>query len=444
MKKISTLIIITFITITINAQTTKQRLDSIMFQDYHNEEWITSKSYIYSYDDLGHQTQEKYLTLNDEGGMSIWKQMDYDYNEDHRLSQYILSSIDENSYLEIKEIYKEELDYYENGLLKEKTIFLKNSLTFEWELENKINYLYDEFNNIVSMVDSIMDLHVSGEFEPNTKDDFTYNAQNKLINHINSDWWNDTYWKEHEKDEYSYSENGRLIQKIEFNKFGSLNWKEEKKTEYTYDDLEDITQKLISSFSDVEGWVLDEKLEYSYDMFNNRIQYLSSSWINNEWVKAQKTDWNLNTNYSSEDLILPSFITDEIGDDGFGMMNTYENNFNNMLIDNNISKWNSTTESWTDMVRSTFHFSEIFLHVPNLEKSTISLYPNPATNYIIFYMEDKFQTVRFKLFNINGKLVLSKEILLGSKISVREYKSGMYFYQLTTSTKTIKGKVILQ
>ena len=445
MKKLSALIIIAFITITINAQTTKQKLDSIVFQDYQDEAWITWKSYVYSYDDIGNQTQEKFMLLNEDGGMDIWKQMDYKYYSDHSLSQYTLTTADEYSYPEIREVYKENMDYNIDGLIEQRTISWKKHLTSEWELENKINYMYDEFNNVVSVIDSTFDFNVTGEFEPSSKDDFTYNTNNKLITHINSDWWNDEYWREHDKYEYSYNDNGELTQKTEFNKFGLPDWKDEKKTEYTYDESGNNTQELIYSFFETEGWVLAEKLEFSYDSFNNRTQYLNYSWSNNDWIQSQKTDWNLNTNYAYEELINPFFSQDEeIGDDGFGMYGSYNDNFNSMLTNNNISKWNSTTESWTDYTKSSFYYSETFLNVSNLSDSKIRIYPNPASSFIEFDMEDKFQPLTFKLFDLNGKLVLRSEITSGKRISVRGFTSGMYFYQLTTSTNVIKGKVILQ
>ena len=446
MKRLSTLIILVFIASTINAQTTKQKLDSIVFQNYYDEAWTTSKSYLYTYDEQGIQTQEKYLISNEDGGMITWKQMDYEYDTNHHLSQYTLAAVDEYSYPEIREVYRENMDYNMDGLMAQKTISWKNPVTLKWEWDSKTNYEYDEYENLVFKVDSGRTACAIPEWVPHRKSEFTYNSNNDLFIQLESVYsWTDEQWHDHDKQEYHYNSNGVLIQEMTYTKFGVPDWLEERKTEYTYDELGNTTQEAFYSFSDAEDWLMDRKLEFSYDSFNNRTQYIRYLWNIDELVQSQKMDWTFNTNYDYGELVNPFFSeNDEIGDDGFGMFGTYDDNFSNMLAGNNIFSWNSITETWTGYMRSSFHYSEIFLGVSNLSESIISIYPNPATNFIEFNIENKSQAMTFKLFDINGKLVICKEITSTSRISVSEFKSGLYLYQIMLDKEVLHGKVILQ
>ncbi len=444
MKKLITLFIIVFFSQFLMAQTIKQRLDSITNQDFYEGAWITTNAYVYKYDILGNQTQEKYLILNEDGGMDILKQTDYSYYPNHTLSQLILSTIDENNYPEVIEAYKENIDYNDDGLIDQKIISYKNPITLQWELNEKINFEYDEFKNLILRIDSSSSGCVTPEWEPNRRNEYNYNTNNNLITHLVYSW-TDEQWRDHDKFDYSYNEEGELIQEIRSTRFGLPDWKEERKLDYEYDDSGNKIQIIYSSFSELNTWLVTEKINLSYDDWNNMIQYIGYSWDDNQWNKAYKRDWEMNTDYAYNELILPYFDDGEnLIDDGIGLhpIGTFEQCFNYMLNESFGFKWNDG--SWSNINHSSFHYSQFYTGIENVSENTIHIFPNPASDFIEFNIGDETQSMTFKLFDLNGKLVINKEVSSANRTSVNGFKNGMYFYQLISNSVVWSGKVMIQ
>ena len=70
------------------------------------------------------------------------------------------------------------------------------------------------------------------------------------------------------------------------------------------------------------------------------------------------------------------------------------------------------------------------------------IYPNPVREYLTISVSD---IVNVKIFNITGAVVFSQDT--SSKnfvIDMRPYESGTYILQLTTKSKVITEKIIVQ
>ena len=446
MKKLIILFIIVFFSQLLIAQTIKQRLDSIANQDFYEGAWLTTNAYVYKYDIIGNQTQEKYLFLNEDGGMDIFKQTDYSYYPDHTLSQLILSTTDEYSYPEVTETYKENIEYNTEKLIDQKIISYKNPITLQWELDKKINYEYDEFLNLIIQVDSGRTGCTPPEWEPSRRNEYTYNTNNDLLIQLESDYSSsDEQWIANYKYEYLYNEDGELIQELRSTKFGLPDWEEERKFDYEYDDSGNKTQIIYSSFSELNTWLVTEKIELSYDVWNNMTQYIGYFWGDNQWNKAYKRDWEVNANYTYNELILPYFDDgDNIIDDGIGLhpIGTFEQCFNHMLNESFSDRW--VDGSWSNINHSSFHYSELNMSIPEIFENPIYFYPNPANDFIILEANNNGQESIIEIYDTKGQLILSEELPQDRKISLSTLKDGIYIYKLITKTRVFGGKIIKQ
>ncbi len=68
----------------------------------------------------------------------------------------------------------------------------------------------------------------------------------------------------------------------------------------------------------------------------------------------------------------------------------------------------------------------------------LSVYPNPATDYIHIQSSKTLQTVNFQLTNMAGQVVLSQKITPNDEISIRHLPQGVYGYQM----KDLKGVIL--
>jgi hypothetical protein len=79
-----------------------------------------------------------------------------------------------------------------------------------------------------------------------------------------------------------------------------------------------------------------------------------------------------------------------------------------------------------------------------LNNSALSIYPNPTSDFVSIKSENlPEQKFTFSMFNVQGALVYSKEVDASEKISLEQFPSGMYIYQISKGNDTLgQGKLV--
>jgi hypothetical protein len=109
------------------------------------------------------------------------------------------------------------------------------------------------------------------------------------------------------------------------------------------------------------------------------------------------------------------------------------------IVDNH---YGNDPANWSESDAGTFDF--LPLSITEMENAVyVSVFPNPAQHELNFVGEHKIEFIN--LYAVDGRLVKShKQALEFIKLSVAELKSGVYFYEVNTNDKIVKGKVIIQ
>jgi hypothetical protein len=81
--------------------------------------------------------------------------------------------------------------------------------------------------------------------------------------------------------------------------------------------------------------------------------------------------------------------------------------------------------------------------IANIETSTITVYPNPATDNIHITLPDNIHQAIFTLYDMQGKILLQQEIDTQDAVSVSKLAAGIYIYNIITNTQTHTGKLII-
>ena len=77
-------------------------------------------------------------------------------------------------------------------------------------------------------------------------------------------------------------------------------------------------------------------------------------------------------------------------------------------------------------------------------KGTFSVYPNPAHSFITVELQHLSQSVDFKLIDLTGKEILTKQINSPyTKINVQHLPQGIYFYIVTNEKERYLGKLVI-
>ena len=86
------------------------------------------------------------------------------------------------------------------------------------------------------------------------------------------------------------------------------------------------------------------------------------------------------------------------------------------------------------------HMLGKYLSIPKIQKSSIQIYPNPASDYIkIKGLENQAKNI--DIYDITGNLIINSK---SSFINVSYLKEGVYFVNIQTNSKTITRKLILK
>jgi len=85
--------------------------------------------------------------------------------------------------------------------------------------------------------------------------------------------------------------------------------------------------------------------------------------------------------------------------------------------------------------------------VKELNQTLISIYPNPANNYLNINFPNSFSDpFDVNIYDLNGKLVFNQQLFnLKNTINLNDLKSGFYTYNITNKTSILKeDKLIIE
>ena len=455
------------------AQTVKQQLDSMVYEGPDNSgELIIYSKEIHTY------------TANGDIKQSHWHQF-YVRNPDVPLSNY-----------------KTENAYDSNRNCIQNMTFFWSTIDNQWVAVLKDDKIYDSNTKLTQSTNYAWDFKVS-QWVGRSKADHIYNLSGQIIQNANYEWDKiDNQWvgvskselasdsnegvntfytwdkitsqwifESKSKDESTYDSNGNLTQSVRFGwdkingqwyyrykneiNYNSTDrqtllgdyhwdlinekWVLEKKIESTYNSSDQLTQG-IQSYRN--GWETvaseKDKSEYSYDTYGKLILTLHYIYSSGQFILNTKSEFTYDLNGKQTGTINYAWdsITSQwkIGEDTGNSYNSYGNKFQSIV-------------SYKSDIRgkTTWYYSDVetFITAP-VSAIEVKCFPNPASEYMTFDIEDISQPSSVELIDMQGKKVVSQILPQNKQIQVSQLKSGMYFYRIQQNNKTYKGKVVVK
>ncbi|MAQ75220.1 MAG: hypothetical protein CL613_02670 [Aquimarina sp.] len=368
--------------------------------------------------------------------------------------------------------------------------------TNEWVDQAKVTRKYNAENKTLTQENIIFE-------RSRTRFEETFNDDHKTIQMVNSRWnYNMSEWLHISKNRYSYNTDGTLQSDslyIMYSISGTKMWKLVGKTEYTYDTegklVEDITyQQNWTDENTSDGWHFVNNKTYTYTPEGEIKEFMHYVWHpdsaqviphkrelttyytdKHTIYSFHKFDWDQDLNQWKEtelkqydnfengfpekcyteiygntpstsfqlftynyDLNKDQLILPTIG------LNANETALFHHLIDKKFDyRADNETNTSTKTLESDYFYEDVeTMNINDLEAGAgVRIYPNPASEYVLVRFNKK-DNVLFKLYDINGKCLLTKNIKSNERINVSTLPSGFYIFSLIANGNKATGKLV--
>jgi hypothetical protein len=144
-----------------------------------------------------------------------------------------------------------------------------------------------------------------------------------------------------------------------------------------------------------------------------------------------------NANFPVSDMIIPyDSILEKSGNDFM---------CNQIINDTAYAVWGDNRNGKLNIWFQKFTVTGQLLSLQNLANSNQNafVYPNPVSNQLI--INSPFTIATLNIYSIDGKIVFSKSNYINKqKININKFPNGIYFYQLISENKEIKGKFMVE
>ena len=145
-----------------------------------------------------------------------------------------------------------------------------------------------------------------GIWEPNVKQEFTYDASENIDESLFYIWSSNTSsWQLFSKNEYTFDSNGHLIQIIASYQLSPNIWTLSTKTEYIYNSSGNLMLETNYQWNPIDNiWLNSYKHELTYDNNQNTILDLGYEWFPsiNQWVNSYKDEFFYTNNVLTSEI----------------------------------------------------------------------------------------------------------------------------------------------
>lgn len=332
-------------------------------------------------------------------------------------------------------------DSHGNNTLK--TVYALSRNSNQWTEDDKFEYGYDGNGNLIREIYYVMS---GNQWGSEYKNEYTYDAREKNTSMTVSYYFSDQ-WNYGNKDTYTFDNNGNnIIDSLYSWNSTSSRWDASAIHEYTYDSKGNKTMESDFTWNANLGeWLTGSKSEreYTYDAGGKIILEILSSWDNNnnQWIHSSKFE---NTYDSNGNEITQIFYTwSQLSSQWTNLTKyeyTYDTEGNN--LSGTLYTWSGANNQWAPANKDIYHYISGITFVSTMTDKDILVYPNPASDFIVFVVADDSKPVTAEISDMQGKIILGQNLSVNNKVSVRDLNKGVYFYKIERGNKVYSGKII--
>jgi hypothetical protein len=334
------------------------------------------------------------------------------------------------------------------GNITLETKYLWNNSTSQWIFSEKTEAAYNAFGDMTAY--SFYSWNITlNQFVPVSKMELFYDADRNPTSDINYlyDTDSDT-WIYESKTEYTNA-GGKTIYDISYSWDITLptpDWVNFGKTEYEYNVDGKLIQVIFSDWDltlPVPDWINSGKTVYGYDTEGNQNLMTSFSWditlTTPDWINSMKTESVYDTDRNI--TLYTISMWDETSGQWVGYNKT-ESVFSMEAKVTTTFNWD-LINGWVTEKKTTTNYSDVTRINKNMENE-INVYPNPASDYIEFNIDNISESASAEIFDIHGRKIMEIKLSDKRQIEVGKLPKGLYIYRIQNSAITTTGRFVIQ
>jgi len=393
-----------------------QKLDSTISDLWNGSTWIFSSRKRYTYSVVGSMTTAISM-IRDATTSFIWvnsgkTETTVDVNGKTTLN--VTYTWNKVSSLWVGDIRSEFT--YSGGNMTSNSTYTYNTGTSQWVGLNRTEYTYVS-GNLTTDIGYTWDttIPVPG-WVNSTRTEYTY-VSGILTSDLSYDWdkIGSSWGIPSGKTEYTYSGGNLASATSSTWDTGLAAWVYSSKSDYTYTGGK-MTLNIVSTWDiNTTSWINSSKLVSEYNDPDGRIT-LYSYYI----YDAINSVWN-------------GLIKQELSYGIQGQLNY------TVTI---VSGWDQINSLWVPQSRSTNWYSGITTGINKISEKNISVYPNPAKEFIVFDNINISESATVIVFDIQGKKIFEQQLSGNKLVSVNKLSKGLYIYKLYNNGIIYSGKLL--
>lgn len=377
------------------------------------------KSIIYIWDNISSQWvnySKGNCTYNSKGYQTMHNRFDWDVNSKKWEGEYQIN-----------------YTYNSNDKIMLRTHFGYDKSTNKLIINSKYNWTYDANDNLTLEIFYIWNKSTN-KWDNNFKWEYINNANGLVEIFTNYTWDNKSNkWLAFSKSEYTYDTTGGIIKISNKWDFKTSNWVKQGKGEYTNDTNKKTTITYLWDKVNKQ-WKYNNKRERNYDYNNNLISEIHSRRKNNQWFNSSEYKYNYDYAYNYSALLMPA--------PNFMYFHSFLEVKNKPI---NLIFYQFIDSTWTEVGKEIYYYSTTNVGIPDNLKMGLSIFPNPAKDFITFDIDNISSSSTIEIFDIQGRKVLSQLIPKNKQISVKHLTKGLYLYKIRSNdNKFYTGKIIVE
>jgi len=349
-----------------------------------------------------------------------------------------------------------------------------------WQNKNKTTFVYDGAGNVITQIWYNSYNYATMEWEISRKAEQTFDSEGNQTMYANYEWdVAKSEWKRTSLNEHLTNETGEVIREAniqwnaqlnkeiiyyymvkEYNSNGKLVLMESIETEVYWDGSQysvmadgekvvlvyDEINRLVSAtdydynYSE-NKFIPSQKYEYTYNAnpdHQTALDYeISYRWnaSGSTWVNEGKSTLTSDFAYVRSEMILP------FRDGGDSREVTmYFNYMPKVLYEYN---WSVPLNDWVEEGRTNVYFSlNEFSSVEKVDAGILSVYPNPVADYLTIRLPELSHSSNLIIFDMQGRKLIESPVVGELQVDISGFTNGVYFYQITTASETLSGKLL--